>query len=447
MSPNKKPWCIRRSVTEDRDDDCGVPTWTSMEQTDVEIGISSFYEKFDIEYLSNNDIKLDRKRHVNFLKRNLKEVPRGYTTLDASRPWMLYWSLHGLGLLEEGLDRQQQLSIAAFLARCQSPQGGFGGGPGQDAHLAPTYAAVNALCCLDVPEALAVIDRQKLADFLSRMCRADGSFTMHAGGEADVRSVYCAAAVARLTRLATRPLFGRSADWLVRCQTYEGGFGGGPGMEAHGGYTFCGYAALALLGEAQRADTRALLRWATSRQMRYSGGFQGRTNKLVDGCYSFWQGGVFPLLHDTITAPSPDHWLFHTEALQNYLLLCCQSKTGGLLDKPGKSPDLYHSCYTLAGLSVAQNFSKDGGSAVDVVGVEGNKVAAVNPLHNVTCKAFKRAKAYFSSMPRLQPSTIVIEAESVAGSGDSAKSVPVIVSSLSSNGPSLEVLSKNNGAS
>ena len=22
----------------------------------------------------------------------------------------------------------------------------------------------------------------------------------------------------------------------------------------------------------------------------------GRTNKLVDGCYSFWQGGIFPLL-------------------------------------------------------------------------------------------------------------------------------------------------------
>lgn len=31
--------------------------------------------------------------------------------------------------------------------------------------------------------------------------------------------------------------------------------------------------------------------------MRFEGGFQGRTNKLVDGCYSFWQGGVFPLLH------------------------------------------------------------------------------------------------------------------------------------------------------
>jgi protein farnesyltransferase subunit beta len=36
--------------------------------------------------------------------------------------------------------------------------------------------------------------------------------------------------------------------------------------------------------------------------MRLSGGFQGRTNKLVDGCYSFWQGALFPLLHHTLTS-------------------------------------------------------------------------------------------------------------------------------------------------
>ena len=29
--------------------------------------------------------------------------------------------------------------------------------------------------------------------------------------------------------------------------------------------------------------------------------FQGRTNKLVDGCYSFWQGGLLPLLHNTLS--------------------------------------------------------------------------------------------------------------------------------------------------
>lgn len=37
--------------------------------------------------------------------------------------------------------------------------------------------------------------------------------------------------------------------------------------------------------------------WVTGRQMHFEGGFQGRCNKLVDGCYSFWQAGLLPLLH------------------------------------------------------------------------------------------------------------------------------------------------------
>ena len=35
--------------------------------------------------------------------------------------------------------------------------------------------------------------------------------------------------------------------------------------------------------------------------MSMHGGFQGRTNKLVDGCYSFWQGGAFPQLEAALT--------------------------------------------------------------------------------------------------------------------------------------------------
>lgn len=43
------------------------------------------------------------------------------------------------------------------------------------------------------------------------------------------------------------------------CQTYEGGFGGCPGMEAHGGYSFCGLAALVLVGKEHLCDMQALL--------------------------------------------------------------------------------------------------------------------------------------------------------------------------------------------
>lgn len=50
-------------------------------------------------------------------------------------------------------------SVCQFLELCQSPDGGFGGGPGQYPHLAPTYAAVNALCIIGTEEAYDVINR------------------------------------------------------------------------------------------------------------------------------------------------------------------------------------------------------------------------------------------------------------------------------------------------
>lgn len=43
--------------------------------------------------------------------------------------------------------------------------------------------------------------------------------------------------------------------------------------------------------------------------MRFEGGFQGRCNKLVDGCYSFWQAGLLPLLHRALHAQGePGCW-------------------------------------------------------------------------------------------------------------------------------------------
>ena len=45
---------------------------------------------------------------------------------------------------------------------------------------------------------------------------------------------------------------------VCSCQTYEGGFSGVPWSEAHGGYTFCAVASLAILGAMQRADVDAL---------------------------------------------------------------------------------------------------------------------------------------------------------------------------------------------
>lgn len=126
--------------------------------------------------------------------------------------------------------------------------------------------------------------------------------------------------------------------------------------------------------------------------MRLEGGFQGRTNKLVDACYSFWQGGACAILDvlkkdrgdvvtdvtnvgnveveclddsvevgSSILAPTSasGQQCYNQFALQRYLLHCSQQIDGGMRDKPSKGRDFYHTCYALSGLSVAQHPTTD----------------------------------------------------------------------------------------
>jgi protein farnesyltransferase subunit beta len=57
------------------------------------------------------------------------------------------------------------------------------------------------------------------------------------------------------------------AEYILRCQTYEGGFGGEPGNEAHGGYNFCALAGLLILGQGSRCDLDAQEHWLLRRQV------------------------------------------------------------------------------------------------------------------------------------------------------------------------------------
>jgi protein farnesyltransferase subunit beta len=42
---------------------------------------------------------LQKEKHVKFLKKALGDYPAPYAMMDASRPWLVYWSLQGLSAL------------------------------------------------------------------------------------------------------------------------------------------------------------------------------------------------------------------------------------------------------------------------------------------------------------------------------------------------------------
>ena len=140
---------------------------------------------------------------------------------------------------------------------------------------------------------------------------------------------YCALSVATILNLLTPTLAATTPAFVASCQTYEGGLASAAQAfplapapasvalgEAHGGYAFCALASWSMLrvfsdarspchapartgrAGARAVDLKALRRWAVGVQAMpiEGGGFRGRSNKLVDGCYSWWGGGIFGVL-------------------------------------------------------------------------------------------------------------------------------------------------------
>uniref|UniRef100_A0A0D6R9D2 Prenyltransferase alpha-alpha toroid domain-containing protein n=1 Tax=Araucaria cunninghamii TaxID=56994 RepID=A0A0D6R9D2_ARACU len=147
----------------------------------------------------------------------------------------------------------------------------------------------------------------------------------------------------------------KTLGYILNCQSYDGGFGLSPGLESHGGATYCAIATLKLMGyitddpvskrpKCSVIDLPSVVEWSLQKQMP-NGGFQGRANKASDTCYSFWVGGSLKLLGA--------HHFIDQEALRCFLFTC-QFKYGGFSKWPGEFPDLYHAYYGFCGFSLLE---------------------------------------------------------------------------------------------
>ncbi|KAF2565521.1 hypothetical protein F2Q68_00026937 [Brassica cretica] len=470
-------------------------TVSQREQFLVENDVFGMYSYFDTSDIATQKfiVEIHRDKQLDYLMNGLRQLGPSFSSLDANRPWVCYWIIHSIALLGESVDDDLENNAIDFLGRCQSvddelenntidflgrcqgSDGGYSGGPGQLAHLATSYAAVNTLVTLGGDKALSSvnrvhdmgemdvracylaisiasilnilddeltrglgdyilscqtyeggiggepgseayagntycglatitmalitevdrlnsdslmlphlatsyaavntlvtlggekafssINREQMACFLRRMKDTNGGFRMHNMGEIDVRACYTAISIASILNIVDDELTRGLGDYILSCQTYEGGIGGEPGSEAHGGYTYCGLATMILINEVDRLNLDSLMNWIVHRQ-GVEMGFQGRTNKLVDGCYTFWQVA-----------------------------------DGGFRDKLRKPRDFYHTCYCLSGLSVAQHaWSKDEDTPPltrDILGGYANHLEPVHLLHNVVMDRYNEAIEFF----------------------------------------------------
>lgn len=398
----KREVVTRVISTEDEGDQNEIISIMKEVETDTSIARDEVIEKCQALYEDAQTIpELHRDAHKKFLDASFtNDLPPQMAALDASQPWLLYWTANSLRVLNEKyLTKEYQFRICEKLFAISPTGGPFGGGVGQLPHLASTYAAINALAlCENGEDYWDMIDEKAIYDWLISLKQENGGFKTCLGvGEVDTRGVYCALSIASMLGIMTDELTEGTVDFLVGCQSFEGGFGGCPHEdEAHGGYTFCAVASLHILDAIDRIDIANLAKWCSQRQLDPERGLSGRSNKLVDGCYSFWVGGTAAIME----LHGLDH-LINKSSLRDYILYCCQNGSRpGLRDKPGTHPDLYHTNYILLGLAICENSFNlsDNGKTVQCKPLPvtaPSHLSSINPIYGLPTKNVQKFVGHF----------------------------------------------------
>jgi protein farnesyltransferase subunit beta len=63
------------------------------------------YGSSSLDALLGDRPGLDKQSHFQYLYTHIHKLPPPFASLDASRPWMLYWILHSLDLLGVAVDQ------------------------------------------------------------------------------------------------------------------------------------------------------------------------------------------------------------------------------------------------------------------------------------------------------------------------------------------------------
>ncbi|KAJ4478090.1 rab geranylgeranyltransferase [Lentinula aciculospora] len=252
----------------------------------------------------------------------------------------IYWGLTALCTMghPEALARDEMID---YVMSCWDEEaGGFGAHPDHDAHILSTLSAIQILVTQDAIEKL---DIDRVVKFILSLQQPSGVFAGDSFGEIDTRFSYIAVnALSLLGRLEDLDV-DKTVNYIVQCRNFDGGFGSRVGAESHAGQVFVCCAALTILDRLDVIDTPTLSWWLAERQLP-NGGLNGRPEKLEDVCYSFWVLSSLSMLKKL-------HYI-DSDKLTSFILSAQDPEGGGIADRPGDMPDVFHTHFGVAGLSL-----------------------------------------------------------------------------------------------
>ncbi|KAK6587960.1 Rab geranylgeranyl transferase beta prenyltransferase alpha alpha toroid fold [Cryptosporidium xiaoi] len=298
--------------------------------------------------------RFDKSKHFEFI-RNLYYHNDGNQGLYGIpiKTSGIFWGVGTLMLLRKSLMPSQEqkikeleANILDFIESCkvviddEGTMVGYSQNVGLDANIVSTYYVVLVSLMIGKIDRL---DSEKVSNWILSLQNEDGSFNSDGYLETDVRFVYCAVSSLTILNKLEKINVESTLLYLLRCHNDDGGFGCNPCSESHAAYTFCCTSSLVLLNSLDLIDTERLGIWLCERQL-LCGGFNGRPEKAPDVCYSWWIFSVLFVLNKT--------GFVDRELLEMYILDSQDLADGGISDRPGNIPDVFHTFFGLAALSL-----------------------------------------------------------------------------------------------
>lgn len=290
-----------------------------------------------------------------YVSRLIDGIPGGAMQQEPSLSNVAYFCvncLSMLGTLDKVIppQKREQLIEWVYATQTEPPQsGGFRHSncnaiPSDrvsESHLTMTFSALGTLLILG--DDLSRVDRIRILETIQQWQQPNGAFIAHElGSEVDMRNVFTAVIICRILHGLEYIDKEKVIQFVIDSQTYEGGFAHEPGGEAHGGATYCAVGALTILGAIDRVkDYQALVYWLSQRQI---GGFNGRTEKFADTCYSFWIGSplkMIGLFDEIVDKEDLQNFIFSNYVDEMGFRPCCDTDEIGIV----------HTHFSLAGLS------------------------------------------------------------------------------------------------
>ncbi|CAE8689940.1 unnamed protein product [Polarella glacialis] len=310
---------------------------------------------------------LHREKHDHYLQ-HLDDNKESFEYMMSEHLRMggVYWGVSAMALLRKLDDEKRKEDLVEWILRCRDPKttGGFGSNIGHDADITSTHYALLVLCMYDAVDRL---DVEGVVSFIAGLQQPDGSFAADRWGEVDVRFAYCALSALTILDALDRVDVDACTQWVLRCMNYEGSFGPVPRAESHAAYVFCAVSALALAGALEAVDLDQLGWWLCERQTP-GGGFNGRPEKAPDVCYSWW-------ILSALATIDRAHWIDNNK-LAEFIRACQDEEDGGIADRPGDVPDVFHTFFGLAGLSLMRRAD----------------LAPIHPVYALPCEVIRRMK-------------------------------------------------------